>query len=79
MDAPQALVLDLLEWLEATPRAYAAVMEAWHTSCSRLPVWEDALGAGLVEPVYDGTYSMVQVTKAGRDLLVEHRSRTLQS
>jgi hypothetical protein len=79
MDAPQALVLDLLDWLEAEPRTHAAVMEAWHTSCPRLPVWEDALDAGLVERVHDGAYAMVRVTKAGRDLLAEQRSRRLQS
>jgi hypothetical protein len=42
------LILDLLEWVAAEPRPYAAVMEAWRTSCPRLTVWEDALEQGLV-------------------------------
>ena len=33
------LVLDLVEWIGRKPRAYAEVMEAWRTSCPRLPVW----------------------------------------
>jgi hypothetical protein len=33
-----ALILDLLAWIGAEPRPYAEVMEAWRTSCPRLPV-----------------------------------------
>lgn len=36
------LVRDLIAWVE-TPRPYVEVIEAWHTHCPRLPVWEDAL------------------------------------
>lgn len=36
------LVRDLIAWV-ATPRPYVEVIEAWHTHCPRLPVWEDAL------------------------------------
>lgn len=32
-----ALVRDLLEWIGPMPRPYAEVMEAWRTSCPRLP------------------------------------------
>jgi hypothetical protein len=42
------LVLDLVEWVAARPRAYAEVMEAWRISCPRLTIWEDALDQGLV-------------------------------
>jgi len=42
------LVLDLLEWLAASPRGYSEVMDAWRTSCPRLTIWEDALDARLV-------------------------------
>src|SRR5512146_2760387 len=44
-----ALILDLLEWIGPKPRAYAEVMEAWRTSCPRLPVWEEANARGFVE------------------------------
>ena len=37
-DPVDALILDLLEWLDRAPRPYADVMEAWRTSCPRLPV-----------------------------------------
>jgi len=32
-DPAEALVLDLVEWVAARPRAYDEVMEAWRTSC----------------------------------------------
>lgn len=43
-----SLMLDLVEWLERTPRTYAEAMEAWRTSCPRLTVWEDAVDGGLI-------------------------------
>ena len=44
----ESLILDLLEWLAKRDRSYEEVMEAWRTSCPRLPVWEDANDRGLV-------------------------------
>jgi hypothetical protein len=44
-----ALVLDLLEWIGPNPRPYAEVIEAWRTSCPRLPVWEEANERGFIE------------------------------
>jgi hypothetical protein len=43
-----SLVLDLLEWIGPTPRPYAEVLEAWRTSCPRLPVWEEANDRGFI-------------------------------
>ena len=34
-----SLILDLLEWIGPNARPYAEVIEAWRTSCPRLPVW----------------------------------------
>ena len=48
-DPVDALVLDLLEWIGSGSRPYAEVMEAWRTSCPRLPVWEEANRRGFVE------------------------------
>ena len=42
------LLLQFLAWVAARPRTYAETMDAWRTSCPRLPVWEDALEGGLV-------------------------------
>jgi hypothetical protein len=47
-DVVDSLILDLLEWLGPEPRPYADVMDAWRTSCPRLPVWEDATDRGFV-------------------------------
>jgi hypothetical protein len=62
MQAPEQLILDLLESLEAGPRPYAEVMEAWRTHCPGLPVWEDCVDLGLVRR--DGT--VIELTDAGR-------------
>ena len=72
--APEALILDLVEWIARRPRAYDDVMDAWRTSCPRLPVWEDAVARGLVErrrEGFDGPHGLV--TPAGRDFLAMNR------
>lgn len=67
--APDALVLDFVEWIAAGPRRYRDVMEAWKTSCPRLTIWEDAIDQGLVQRCrIDGELS-IETTEAGRDLL----------
>jgi D-3-phosphoglycerate dehydrogenase len=70
----KALVLDLLEWVSARPRTYVEVMDAWRTSCPRLPVWEDANELGFVSRAAgaDGC-AMVVVTAAGAALLAAER------
>lgn len=35
------LIGDLVEWIAARERTYEEVMEAWRTSCPKLPVWEE--------------------------------------
>jgi hypothetical protein len=56
---------ELLTWLDARPRTYPEAIEAWHSHCPRLTVWEDALIDGLiaVERTADG--SRVRVTERG--------------
>ena len=49
LNAPAALVRQLLEWLAAAPRSYADTLDAWRTSCPRLPVWEDAVDLGYID------------------------------
>ncbi len=69
----EPLILDLVEWLAGQPRPYSQVMEAWRTSCPRLPVWEDAVDRGLVVRQADsGRDPLVSVTPAGLDLLKRH-------
>jgi len=61
-----SLVFDLVEWIAKEPRSYAQTMEAWRTSCPRLPVWEEAVDRGLVarEAKRDGN-NVVKATQAG--------------
>jgi hypothetical protein len=69
-----ALMLDLLEWIGPGRRPYREVMEAWRTSCPRLPVWEDANDRGLVEHHHEqGAEATVSVSALGRKLLAERR------
>jgi hypothetical protein len=68
-DTVEVLVLDLLEWLSQRGRSYAETMEAWRTSCPRLPVWEDANDRGLIAIERNGGRALVRVTPAGLDLL----------
>jgi len=69
----EPLILDLVEWVARKPRRYSEVMEAWRTSCPRLPVWEDAVDRGLVERRADGTGDpLVAVTPAGRVYLTRN-------
>ena len=49
------LVLDLVEWVAREPRAYADVIDAWRTSCPRLPVWESAVDRGYVGDIFGGS------------------------
>jgi hypothetical protein len=67
------LLLDLLEWLAAEPRRYAETMEAWRTSCPRLPIWEEAVARGFVERERSERAATVVVTDSGRDFLRRHR------
>ena len=70
----KALVLDLIEWIAAGPRPYGEVMDAWRTSCPRLPIWEDAVDLGFVVRVQrEGAGSVVDVTAAGRLFLRAER------
>lgn len=69
----EALILDLLEWLAKRDRSYEEVMDAWHTSCPRLPVWEDANERGLVMSEQANGRSIVRVTSSGFALLQQSR------
>ena len=68
-DAVEPLILDLLEWVANGEREYAEVMDAWRTSCPRLPVWEEANARGLITRVVKGGAPLVAITASGRALL----------
>jgi hypothetical protein len=69
-DPVDALVVDLLEWIGPRGRPYAEVIEAWRTSCPRLPVWEEANARGYVvheHPV--GAGPLISISPSGLALL----------
>jgi D-3-phosphoglycerate dehydrogenase len=68
-EAPETLILDLLEWLERRERSYVETMDAWRTSCPRLPVWEDASEQGFVRVETRSGRQAVCVTPEGHELL----------
>jgi DNA-binding PadR family transcriptional regulator len=74
-NAVDALILDLLEWVASRERTYRDVLDAWRTSCPRLPVWEDANDRGLVRRERVEGRSIVTVTAKGFALLEERRKR----
>jgi hypothetical protein len=73
LDTVETLVLDLLEWIGPQARPYDEVLEAWRTSCPRLPVWEDANDRGLVTIQRAEGGRFVSVTPAGWQQLRDHR------
>lgn len=75
-DTVDTLILDLLEWVGPHSRPYTEVIEAWRTSCPRLPVWEDANDRGFVEHRREpGLGVLVSVSPSGQAFLRAHRPR----
>jgi hypothetical protein len=73
MDTVDNLILDLLEWIGPSPRAYADVLEAWRTSCPRLSVWEEANDRGfIVRRRATECGVVVSVSAAGSQYLRSH-------
>jgi hypothetical protein len=71
------LILDLLEWIGPDPRPYDEVLEAWRTSCPRLPVWEDATARGFIaRHRAPGRGALVSVSAAGAEHLRKHRHQS---
>lgn len=69
-----ALILDLLDFVAQEERPYLEVIEAWRTSCPRLPVWEEANERGFVTRARENGQSIVRITTAGRAFLAASRS-----
>ena len=68
------LIIELLEWLAKRERSYDEVMEAWRTSCPRLPVWEEANDRGLVVRDEANGCCVVRISELGRALLAQRGS-----
>jgi hypothetical protein len=77
MNAPESLVLDLVEWVALKPKPMDVVLDAWRTSCPRLPVWEDAVDHGYLSRTYvDGKGVTVSVSDVGMAFLKSHGRMT---
>jgi hypothetical protein len=72
----EALIVDLLEWVVKRDRSYDEVMDAWRTSCPKLPVWEDANDRGLIRTVEIEGRSIVRITPSGLALLDQRNLHT---
>jgi hypothetical protein len=72
-----ALIIDLLNWLDARNRTYQEVIDVWRTSCPKLPVWEDAKDRGFVALEHCDGREIVKITPAGLAFL--QQQKTLQS
>jgi hypothetical protein len=69
-----ALIFDLLDWLATRDRTYQEVIDAWRTSCPRLPVWEDANDRGFVaQEIFNGR-EIVRITPAGSAFLQQRKT-----
>lgn len=73
-DPLEPLIIDLLEFVDAKPRRYDEVMEAWRTSCPRLPVWEEAHDRRLVATEREAAGVIVRLTDRGRELLASRHA-----
>ena len=69
----EALILDLLEWVVKRERTYEEILDAWRTSCPKLPVWEDANDRGLVKEEEVNGHSVVRVTALGLALIDQRK------
>ena len=70
-----ALILDLLDWIGPVARPYSEVMDAWRTSCPRLPVWEEANERGFLARSHEpGREVLVSVSPSGRAFLEANRA-----
>jgi D-3-phosphoglycerate dehydrogenase len=73
-DPVDALILDPLEWIGPGSRTYAETLDAWRTSCPRLPVWEEASDRGLIDRRrVSGQAALVSVSAGGREFLRTHQ------
>jgi hypothetical protein len=77
MNEPASLImLQFLAWVADRPRNYRDTMEAWHSTCPRLSVWEDAIIEGLVRLENDAGRA-VRLTSRGSRILEKSKEEAL--
>ena len=73
-----ALIADLLEHVASAERSYDDVIEAWHTQCPKLPVWEEASERGLITRARVNGHAVVLITTKGAAFLAQCRRQPPQ-
>jgi len=63
--AAAALTLQFLAFV-ADGRSYGETMEAWRSTCPRMPIWEDAVRDGLVRIENVGAMNSSRVVLTAR-------------
>jgi hypothetical protein len=73
--AAAALTLQFLGFV-ADGRSYGETMEAWRSTCPRMPIWEDAVRNGLVRIENGGAMksSRIVLTARGRARLGQNKT-----
>jgi hypothetical protein len=66
--AAAALMQQFLAFVAGGERTYGETMEAWRSTCPRMPIWEDAVRDGLVRIENGGGMksSRIVLTATGR-------------
>ena len=75
--ATEHLILDLLEYLATRQRTYEEVLDAWRTSCPKLPVWEEANERQLIATEQLNARRIVTITPSGLTLLEQRRPSSI--
>jgi hypothetical protein len=73
--ARAALTLQFLNFI-ADGRTYGETMEAWRSTCPRMPIWEDAVHHGLVRIENGGAMnsSRIVLTSRGTERLRQNKT-----
>lgn len=62
------LTVQFLQWLDARPRSYVEVRDAWSSTCPLNCAWEDAVTDDLVRHTAEGR---IVLTERGRAQLAK--------
>jgi len=72
--AATALTLQFLDFV-ADGRTYGETMEAWRSTCPRMPIWEDAVRDGLVRVENGGAMKSSRIVLTARGRARRRRDR----
>jgi len=73
--AAAALTLQFLDFI-ADGRTYGETMEAWRSTCPRMPIWEDAVRQGFVRIENGGAMNSSRIVLTARGTAHLGRNKT---